>query len=73
MDKYERMIFAIIAIVVLSTVLYLLLLFTGVIESKFPFGVLIPSWLVILIPIINQKKLEEKNKRINVIQEGDES
>jgi hypothetical protein len=65
MDKYERMIIAVIAIVLLATLVYLVSLFTGVIESKFPFGILIPSWFVILIPIINQKRLEEKKKLNN--------
>lgn len=73
MDKYERMMIAVICIVLLAAVLYLSLLFTGVIESKFPFGVLIPSWLVTLIPIINQKKLAEKKKLNNEMSEGDES
>lgn len=65
MDKYDKMIFAIVVIVALSVALYMIFLFTGVLESKFPFGVLIPSWFVILIPIINQKRLEEKKKLNN--------
>ncbi len=72
MDKYERMIIAVIAIVIIAVVVYLVSLFTGIIESKFPFGVLIPGWLVTLIPIINEKKLAEKNKQNYEIIEGDE-
>jgi hypothetical protein len=71
MDKYERMMIAVIAIVLLAAVVYLVSLFTGVVESKFPFGVLIPGWLVTLIPIINQKKLAEKKKLNNEMIEGD--
>ncbi|TFG11839.1 MAG: hypothetical protein EU531_11145 [Promethearchaeota archaeon] len=69
MDKYERMIFAVVVIIVLSTGFYLVLLFTGFIESKFPFLALIPSWFIILIPIINQKRLEEKKKLNNQYRE----
>jgi hypothetical protein len=62
MDKYERMIIAVIVIIVLSEVLYFVLLFTGFIKSRFPFSALIPSWFVIMIPIINQKRLEKEKK-----------
>ncbi|TFG09902.1 MAG: hypothetical protein EU535_08675 [Promethearchaeota archaeon] len=65
MNKYERMIFAVVVIIALSTGFYLVLLFTGFIESKFPFGVLIPSCFIILIPIINQKRLEEERNLKN--------
>ncbi|MEJ2295843.1 MAG: hypothetical protein P8Y23_13895 [Candidatus Lokiarchaeota archaeon] len=73
MDKYERMMIAVIAIVLLASLVYLVPLFTGVIESKFPFGVLIPGWLVTLIPIIKQKRLAEKEKLNNEMIEGDEN
>ncbi|TFG04007.1 MAG: hypothetical protein EU542_00415 [Promethearchaeota archaeon] len=65
MDKYERMIIAVIVIIVLSVVLYFVLLFTGFIKSKFPFSGLIPSWFVIFIPIINQKRLEKEKKSLS--------
>ena len=70
MDKYDKMIIAVIVMIVLSVGLYLVLLFTGVIQSKFPFGALIPSWFVIFIPIINQKRIEDKNKLKNQNPEG---
>jgi len=70
MDKYDKMIIAVIVMIVLSIGLYIVLLFTGVIESKFPFGFLIPSWFVIFIPIINQKRIEDKNKLKNQNPEG---
>ena len=69
MDKYDKMIIAIIVIIGLSVGLYLALLFTGFIESKFPFGALIPGWFAIFIPIINEKKIEEKRKLKNLNQE----
>ena len=68
MDKYDKMIIAVIVIIVLSVGLYLVLLFTGVIESKFPFGALIPGWFVIFIPIIKEKRIEEKRKLKNLNQ-----
>jgi hypothetical protein len=60
MDKYKRLMIALTVIIVISIVLYFILLFTGSIETKFPFGVLIPSWFVIFIPIINEKRLKEQ-------------
>jgi hypothetical protein len=69
MDKYERMILAIIIIAISSAALYLLLLISGYIETKFPFGILIPSWLIIFIPIINQKRLEAKKEQKGIRKE----
>jgi hypothetical protein len=62
MDKYKRLMIALTMIIIISIALYFILLFTGSIEAKFPFGALIPSWLVIFIPIINEKRLKEKKK-----------
>ena len=62
MDKCERMMIALTVIIIIPIVLCFVLLFTGSIEAKFPFGVLIPSWFVIFIPIIDEKRLKEKKK-----------
>jgi hypothetical protein len=62
MNKYDKMIIAIIMILVLLIGLYLVFLFTGFIESNFPFGALIPGWFAVLFPIINKKRDEEKEK-----------
>lgn len=63
MDKYERLILAIIVIAILSSVIYLIAIIAGIIDSDFPFVIFIPSWAVICIPIITQKRLEEKMQK----------
>jgi hypothetical protein len=62
MDKYERLIFAVSIIAALSIVIYFVALITGNVNTKFPFVTFIPSWFVIWIPIISQKRLIEKRK-----------
>jgi hypothetical protein len=71
MDKYGKLMIGVIALIILSVITYFVLLVMGVIESKFPYGVLIPSWLVVLIPIINQKRIEEENKLRNLSKGGE--
>ena len=63
MDKYERLILAISIIAALLIVIYFVALITGNVKTKFPFVTFIPSWLVIWIPIISQKRLKEKTKQ----------
>ncbi len=63
MDKYERLILAIIIIAVLSSVIYLIAIIAGIIDPDFPFVIFIPSWAVICIPIISQKRLDEKMRQ----------
>ena len=63
MDKYERLTLAFILIAVLSSVIYFIATITGIIDTDFPFVIFIPSWFVICIPIIAQKRLEEKRRQ----------
>ncbi|MFX1571792.1 MAG: hypothetical protein ACFFB0_03510 [Promethearchaeota archaeon] len=63
MDKYEKLIGAIILIAVISSVTYFIAIIVGIITTDFPFFIFIPSWGIICIPIITQKRLEEKRKQ----------
>lgn len=63
MEKYERLTLAIILIAVLSSVIYIIAIIAGIIDTEFPFVIFIPSWVAIWIPIIAHKRLEEKRRQ----------
>ncbi|MFX1390085.1 MAG: hypothetical protein ACFE9Z_08495 [Promethearchaeota archaeon] len=62
MDKYKRLMLALILIAVISSGIYFIAIIGGVINSEFPYGIFLPSWAIILIPIITRSRSEEKRK-----------
>jgi isocitrate dehydrogenase kinase/phosphatase len=62
MDKYQEATLVIGSIIVISSITYAMLIIFGIIESYFPFYMIIPGFMVIWIPIIARKRLEEQNR-----------
>ena len=64
MDIYERLKSALILIASLSSIIYFIAIIMGLIAPEFPYGIFLPGYAIILIPIIAHRKLEKKeNKR----------
>ncbi|MHA2391725.1 MAG: hypothetical protein ACXAEX_07130 [Promethearchaeota archaeon] len=63
MDRYQKGILAIVIIMVISGISYAVLIILGLVDTYFPFFIFFPGSLVIWIPIIVRKRLNELNKK----------
>jgi hypothetical protein len=63
MDRYQKGILAIVIIMVISGISYVVLIILGLVDTYFPFFIIFPGSLVIWIPIIVRKRLNELNKK----------
>ncbi|MFW9828432.1 MAG: hypothetical protein ACFFEY_12650 [Candidatus Thorarchaeota archaeon] len=63
MDKYEKLILALISIAVLSSFIYLIAIIAEFIAPEFPYGIFLPSYAVILIALIAHRRLDKKENK----------
>jgi len=62
MDKYQKATITIGSIIVIVSITYAILIIFGIVNSFFPYFIIFPGFLVIWIPIIARKRLEEQNR-----------
>lgn len=63
MDKYQKAILAMAFIIGISSIAYAMLIILGIVDSYFPFFIFLPGFMVIWIPIIARKRLDDQNKK----------
>ncbi|MFX1453925.1 MAG: hypothetical protein ACFFDB_00985 [Promethearchaeota archaeon] len=63
MDKYQKAILAIVIIIGVFSIFYILYIIFGEVDTYFPFIIFFPGSLVILIPVIDQKRQQTVMKR----------
>jgi hypothetical protein len=63
MEVYDRFILALILIASISSIIYFLVIIMGITAPEFPYGIFLPGYAIILIPIIAHRKLKKKENK----------